>query len=238
MGFENGKCSGYSALEQVVSSRVGMKLTVFYRPGPDRCILRFKYEESLEYMLITQHSCITEGELPWESEGAISSDRSNEVFIFVCSHRSRDGRCGYCGAVLVELLRQSIRAKKSDDDTIHVYPCSHVGGHIYAGNVLMLQIMEAYALAALLQLMWMHLWIFLWGARRNSRPRCSNVFGAELANGYCWSCRIALSCLRRSGEIQTNKGNEGLYQNKSSSAKETEGHATFAEMYYIKEKEK
>ncbi|EKF32705.1 hypothetical protein MOQ_003442 [Trypanosoma cruzi marinkellei] len=128
---------GYSALEQVVSSRGGMKLTVFHRPGPDRCILRFKYEESLEYMLITQHSCITEGELPWESEGAISSDRSNDVFIFVCSHRSRDGRCGYCGAVLVDLLRQSIRAKMGDDETIHVYPCSHVGGHSYAGNVLM-----------------------------------------------------------------------------------------------------
>ncbi|RNC39384.1 sucraseferredoxin-like family protein [Trypanosoma cruzi] len=134
---KTGNVPGYSALEQVVSSRGGMKLTVFHRPGPDRCILRFKYEESLEYMLITQHSCITEGELPWESEGAISSDRSNEVFIFVCSHRSRDGRCGYCGAVLVELLRQSIRAKKGDDETIHVYPCSHVGGHIYAGNVLM-----------------------------------------------------------------------------------------------------
>ncbi|RNF02392.1 sucraseferredoxin-like family protein [Trypanosoma rangeli] len=134
---KTGNVPGYTALEKAVNSEGGKKLTVYYRPGPDTCILRFKYEESLASLLITQYSCITEEELPWESNGAVSCDRSNELFVFVCSHRSRDHRCGYCGAVLVDLLRQSIKARKGDDESIHVYPCSHVGGHVYAGNVLL-----------------------------------------------------------------------------------------------------
>ncbi|RNF23959.1 sucraseferredoxin-like family protein [Trypanosoma conorhini] len=134
---KTGNVPGYAALEKAVTSSGGKKLTVYYRPGPDACILRFKYEELLSSLLITQYSCITEGELPWESKGAVCCDRSNELFVFVCSHRSRDHRCGYCGAVLVELLRQSIKAKRGEHESIHVYPCSHVGGHVYAGNVLL-----------------------------------------------------------------------------------------------------
>ncbi|KAH9578045.1 Thioredoxin-like ferredoxin [Trypanosoma melophagium] len=127
---------GYAAMEGAVKAEGGMKLNVYHRPGPDACVLRFKYNESLQSVLITQYSCIKEGELPWNSKGAITCDRSNEIFVFVCSHRSRDNRCGYCGAILVDLLRQSIKTKKGDDESIHVYPCSHVGGHMYAGNVL------------------------------------------------------------------------------------------------------
>lgn len=85
-------------------------------------------------------------------------DHSSEYFIFVCAHVSRDKRCGYCGMVLVDLLSRCIReeAEKRQADArikagttassnsscgaavprIKVLPCSHVGGHIYAGNIL------------------------------------------------------------------------------------------------------
>lgn len=83
--------------------------------------------------------------LPWVANAA-ESDRSSEYFIFVCAHLTRDKRCGFCGMVLVDLLSRCVReevAKREKDAApstvlpkISVLPCSHVGGHIYAGNVL------------------------------------------------------------------------------------------------------
>jgi hypothetical protein len=82
--------------------------------------------------------------------GAASGDQassgidSNDRHVFVCSHRSRDGRCGYCGPALVDLLRNAISAEGTAATTrgdappprVHVWPCSHVGGHVHAGNVI------------------------------------------------------------------------------------------------------
>lgn len=59
----------------------------------------------------------------------------DQIFIFVCSHTKRDGRCGYCGPVIVDLLTKNLKEKRADGK-ISVYPCSHVSGHVYAGNVL------------------------------------------------------------------------------------------------------
>lgn len=63
-------------------------------------------------------------------------DRSNETMIFVCSHRLRDARCGYCGPVLVDLLNKRLAGLLGEERLIRAYACSHVGGHTYAGNVL------------------------------------------------------------------------------------------------------
>ncbi|CBH15953.1 hypothetical protein, conserved [Trypanosoma brucei gambiense DAL972] len=128
--------AGYDALNSKVKELENVQLTVFHRPGPDECLLRFLYDEKLQSVIITQYSCITSGEFPWESKGSVPCDRSNDAFVFVCSHHQRDGRCGYCGTVLLELLRNAIKEKKGDGACIYVYPCSHVGGHMYAGNVL------------------------------------------------------------------------------------------------------
>mmetsp|Transcript_54264 Transcript_54264/g.150965 ORF Transcript_54264/g.150965 Transcript_54264/m.150965 type:complete len:268 (-) Transcript_54264:210-1013(-) len=48
---------------------------------------------------------------------------------FVCAHANRDARCGYCGPRLVDAIKTSASG-------VHVRKCSHVGGHAYAGNVL------------------------------------------------------------------------------------------------------
>lgn len=60
---------------------------------------------------------------------------SEKIFVFVCAHVKRDGRCGYCGPAIIDLMRQDIKSKGAEDK-IFVYGCSHVGGHAYAGNVL------------------------------------------------------------------------------------------------------
>ncbi|XP_054819357.1 uncharacterized protein LOC129318543 [Prosopis cineraria] len=55
--------------------------------------------------------------------------------IFVCSHGSRDRRCGVCGPVLVSKFREEIELHGLQGK-VFVSPCSHIGGHKYAGNVI------------------------------------------------------------------------------------------------------
>ncbi|XP_061337588.1 uncharacterized protein LOC133284561 [Gastrolobium bilobum] len=56
-------------------------------------------------------------------------------YVFVCSHGSRDRRCGVCGPVLVSRFREEIELHGLQGK-VFVSPCSHIGGHKYAGNVI------------------------------------------------------------------------------------------------------
>lgn len=56
-------------------------------------------------------------------------------YIFVCCHGSRDRRCGVCGPAIVSRLREEIE-KHDLQGKISVSPCSHIGGHKFAGNVI------------------------------------------------------------------------------------------------------
>ncbi|XP_058742827.1 uncharacterized protein LOC131615695 [Vicia villosa] len=56
-------------------------------------------------------------------------------YVFVCSHGSRDRRCGVCGPVLISRFREEIELHGLQGK-VFVSPCSHVGGHKYAGNVI------------------------------------------------------------------------------------------------------
>ncbi|XP_030450470.2 uncharacterized protein LOC115672703 [Syzygium oleosum] len=55
--------------------------------------------------------------------------------IFVCAHGSRDRRCGVCGPPLIEKLNEEIESRGLKDQ-VFVSPCSHIGGHKYAGNLI------------------------------------------------------------------------------------------------------
>ncbi|CAN8266183.1 unnamed protein product [Cochlearia groenlandica] len=56
-------------------------------------------------------------------------------FVFVCAHGSRDKRCGVCGPPLMEKFVQEI-GSRGLSDKIFVKACSHIGGHKYAGNLI------------------------------------------------------------------------------------------------------
>lgn len=56
-------------------------------------------------------------------------------YVFVCAHNNRDRRCGVCGPVLIEKFKEEIESKGLKDQ-VFVTACSHVGGHKYAGNVI------------------------------------------------------------------------------------------------------
>ncbi|KAG6512455.1 uncharacterized protein LOC121976707 [Zingiber officinale] len=56
-------------------------------------------------------------------------------YIFVCAHGSRDRRCGVCGPVLIKRFQEEISSRGLQSE-VFISPCSHVGGHKYAGNVI------------------------------------------------------------------------------------------------------
>ncbi len=70
--------------------------------------------------------------------GEVARDVEHEALtgthILVCTHAARDERCGSCGPLLVEAFRARIAEAGYED--VHVHPSTHVGGHRYAGNVL------------------------------------------------------------------------------------------------------
>ena len=55
--------------------------------------------------------------------------------VFVCAHASRDMRCGVCGPALIEKFKEEIDSRGLKDQ-VFVSGCSHVGGHKYAGNLI------------------------------------------------------------------------------------------------------
>ncbi|KAF3527861.1 hypothetical protein DY000_02038477 [Brassica cretica] len=59
-------------------------------------------------------------------------------YVFVCSHGSRDRRCGVCGPPLVSKFREELEFYGLQGK-VSVSPCSHIGGHKYAGNVIIYQ---------------------------------------------------------------------------------------------------
>jgi hypothetical protein len=56
-------------------------------------------------------------------------------YVFVCSHGSRDRRCGVCGPSLVSRFREELEFHGLQGK-VSISPCSHIGGHKYAGNVI------------------------------------------------------------------------------------------------------
>ncbi|KAK6267290.1 hypothetical protein QUC31_018127 [Theobroma cacao] len=56
-------------------------------------------------------------------------------YVFVCAHGNRDKRCGVCGPVLIEKLNKEIELRGLNDQ-VFVSACSHIGGHKYAGNLI------------------------------------------------------------------------------------------------------
>lgn len=64
-----------------------------------------------------------------------SPEAMSGSYVFVCSHGSRDKRCGVCGPALIKRFKEEITGAGLDGQ-VSVSACSHVGGHKYAGNVI------------------------------------------------------------------------------------------------------
>lgn len=51
-----------------------------------------------------------------------------QQLILVCTHGSRDKRCGIIGSMIVDALKQELEKKQLSADRVQVYGISHVGG--------------------------------------------------------------------------------------------------------------
>ena len=71
-----------------------------------------------------------------DGDNAESTSIASSAHVFVCTHASRDARCGVCGPALVDAFRAAVAADSELRGRVEVRGCSHVGGHKYAGNVL------------------------------------------------------------------------------------------------------
>ncbi|KAL8266399.1 hypothetical protein R6Q59_003743 [Mikania micrantha] len=60
--------------------------------------------------------------------------------IFVCSHSNRDKRCGFCGPILIKKFKEEAELRGLDN--VSVSACSHVGGHKYAGNLIIYSVRD------------------------------------------------------------------------------------------------
>ncbi|PWA43586.1 sucrase/ferredoxin-like family protein [Artemisia annua] len=60
--------------------------------------------------------------------------------VFVCSHSSRDKRCGYCGPILIKKFKEEAELRGLEN--VSVTACSHVGGHKYAGNLIIYSVRD------------------------------------------------------------------------------------------------
>lgn len=69
------------------------------------------------------------------SIAALQESLLRKVCIFVCCHGARDARCGSLGPPLASHLLHLVR-ERGLNDQVYVFKTSHVGGHQYAGNVL------------------------------------------------------------------------------------------------------
>ena len=65
----------------------------------------------------------------------VQVELATKVLLLVCCHGARDARCGTAGPALAAELARQVRLRGLAD-RIDVFSTSHVGGHKYAGNVL------------------------------------------------------------------------------------------------------
>lgn len=57
------------------------------------------------------------------------------VHIYICTHNTRDRRCGVLGQLVVTRMREYLASSPSRGLQVEVFGCSHVGGHKFAGNM-------------------------------------------------------------------------------------------------------
>jgi (2Fe-2S) ferredoxin len=68
------------------------------------------------------------------SHGGMGGEPLPGRWVFVCVHAARDERCGRCGPPVLEAVRRGCADEGLDNVTVRA--TSHVGGHKYAGNLL------------------------------------------------------------------------------------------------------
>ncbi|KAG4399950.1 hypothetical protein GLYMA_08G331532v4 [Glycine max] len=93
-------------------------------------MIRYRRLTHFDVETFVEEVLVKEGEwLPGNPESLKAS------YVFVCSHGSRDRRCGVFGPILVSRFREEIELHGLQGKVL-ISSCSHIGGNKYAGNVI------------------------------------------------------------------------------------------------------
>ncbi|CDZ98030.1 Ferredoxin [Phaffia rhodozyma] len=97
---------------------------VWYIPGKKKIVLeRGRIDKPIDINAVADR--IVEGK----------GEEKEEIDIYICTHGSRDCRCGDVGGALVDALQVEID-RLDVSQRVNVWEVSHVGGHKYAANAL------------------------------------------------------------------------------------------------------
>ena len=112
------------------------KLTATDEPSTGRGIDLLVFPEAVRYRVVEQDDwrVVLHEHLRGGNRAGVESEPLPGRHVFVCVHAARDERCGRCGPPLLMAVRDAVAAAGLKDVTVRA--TSHVGGHKYAGNVL------------------------------------------------------------------------------------------------------
>jgi hypothetical protein len=102
--------------------------TLSFNPSNPPCLTRCSAVTHFDIDVLIEEALLT------GKEKVMRSQPITGCHVFICAHASRDARCGTCGPPLVAAF-QAVAKAKGLEDRVHVRACSHIGGHAYAGNV-------------------------------------------------------------------------------------------------------
>ncbi|KAJ3297176.1 hypothetical protein HDU79_004550 [Rhizoclosmatium sp. JEL0117] len=78
---------------------------------------------------------VGKGTVPEKIDTAEVVDLEMDAYVFVCTHKKRDKRCGITGPILVNEFNQTL-GDLGLSEKVSVIGISHIGGHKFAGNVI------------------------------------------------------------------------------------------------------
>jgi len=112
------------------------KLTATDEPARGTGVDLLVFPDAVRYVGVRETSwpSVLEDLTSEQPSGAFRREPVHGRWLFVCVHAARDERCGRCGPPVLEALRRSCDEEELADVTVRA--TSHVGGHKYAGNVL------------------------------------------------------------------------------------------------------
>ena len=112
------------------------KLTATDEPARGTGVDLLVFPDAVRYVGVRETSwpSVLEDLTSEQPSGAFRREPLHGRWLFVCVHAARDERCGRCGPPVLEALRRSCDEEELADVTVRA--TSHVGGHKYAGNVL------------------------------------------------------------------------------------------------------
>ena len=102
------------------------------------CEMESASEDQFDVLVFPDHIRIGLNDLEGLLDGSevASEPLAHRFYVFVCAHVKRDKRCAVLGNQLLNAFEEEVSARKVED-LVAVSAMSHVGGHAYAGNVLL-----------------------------------------------------------------------------------------------------